>query len=347
MKVAAAVLVALGVVIGAAVVVQADKGVKDVGGVKVITLEARGRRVAWSPDGKTLAVVTKVEKTFLGFQYDRRGSAIRLWDVEKAKVRQTLAEDPEKGLAFQQVVFSADGKTIAATVSEEVIRPNVWQIHSVVKVWDAKTLALKKTLGAGCYLVCVALSPDGKLVAAGDPGKKTVQLWQAGTGVRKRTLNTGGAQPWSVAFSPNSKTLAVGGSQEVTLWAINTGKLRHTLKHPKHVSKVVFSPDGKMVAACGGGELVQVWGVEKAKVIASLTGHPRGHRAVAFSADSKTVAAAGPDGKVRLWDVRTGRLKETLKGHAAAVYSIAFSPDGKTLASVSQDQTLRLWPIKK
>jgi RNA polymerase sigma factor (sigma-70 family) len=353
LKIAAAVLLAAGIVLGAAaVVVQADRKAKGAGAPKVLKLDARGRRVAWSPDGKTLAVVTKVEKTFLGFQYDRSGSAIKLWDVEKGQVRQTLAEDTGKGLAFQQVVFSADGKTIAATVSDVVILPNVLRIRDVVKLWDAKTLALKQTLGGDSQLVCVALSPDGKLVAAGDPSKRTVKLWNAGTGALERTLQTGEAQPWSVAFSPDGKTLVVGGQNSdhsggVTLWNAETGKLNHTWKQKKYVNAVAFSSDGKMVAGSTGGEAVQLGGAEKGEVIVSLKGSPHGNRTVAFSPDGKIVAAGGRDGKVRLWDVPAGELREALEGHTAEVYSIAFSPDGKTLASTGQDQTVRLWPISK
>src|SRR5439155_13534933 len=115
------------------------------------------------------------------------------------------------------LVFSRNGKTIAATVSEGP--PGV----DVVKLWDAQTLALKQTLRGHSQLVCVALSPDGKLVAAGDPGKKSLRLWSADTGTLERTLETGEASPWSMAFSPDSKTLVVGGqkndgSGEVSLW---------------------------------------------------------------------------------------------------------------------------------
>jgi WD40 repeat protein len=267
-------------------------------------------------------------------------------------VRQTLAESAGGGLAFQHVVFSADGKAIAATVTEEVIFPNMRQIHDVVKVWDAKTLALQQTLGGDSQLVCVAFSPDGKRLAAGDPSKKVVKLWNAETGAPERTLKTGGTQPWSVAFSPDGKALAVGGhkgdgSGEVTLWDAEAGDLKHALKQVGSVTSGAFSPDGKMVAAGGGGEVVQVWSVEKGEVIVSLKGDKHRHRSVAFSPDSTLVAAGGPDGKVRLWDVRTGALIETLEGHKAEVHAVAFSPDGKTLASVSQDQTARLWPINK
>jgi WD40 repeat protein len=281
--------------------------------------------------------------------FSRKGSAVKLWDVDKGEVRQTLAEDPDGGLAFQQVAFSADGKSIAATVSQVVHKPDSLEIQDVIKVWDAKTLALKQTLGGDSHLVCLALASDGKRIAGGDPGKKRVQLWNAGTGKLERNLATGEAQPWSVAFSPDSKTLVVGGQKDdhsgvITLWDAETGKLKHTLEPERLVNSVVFSPNGKMVVSGGGGE-IELWNVETGKRTASLRGHEKGTWSVAFSPDRRTVAAGGADGKVRLWDVETGKLTKTLEGHEAQVYSVAFSPDGRTLASVSQDQKLRLWPL--
>jgi hypothetical protein len=124
---ATTILLALGIIVAAAVVVaQADRGASGAAKVLDLGFGQRGRQVVWSPDGKTLVVVTKVEKAIVGIQFDRRGSAIRLWDLDTGRIRQTLDESPEKGLAFQQVVFSADGKTIAATVDENhpVMLPN-------------------------------------------------------------------------------------------------------------------------------------------------------------------------------------------------------------------------------
>jgi WD40 repeat protein len=271
----------------------------------------------------------------------RKGSAIRLWDVEKGEARETLAESASAGLAFQQVAFSADGKAIAATVAEEVILPNMRRIRDVVKVWDAKTLALNLTLGHNdSQLVHVAFSPDGKLVAACDPSHKTVNLWNAATGALERTLNTGEAEPWYAAFSPDNNTLVVGGqkgdhSGVVTLWNVETGKLKHKLEQGRFVTAVAFSPDGTMVAISDGSEFVQIWNAENAKVIVSLKGNVRGPRTVAFLSDNRIVAVGGKDGNVRLWDVQSAELHETLEGHTAEIYSIACSPDGKTLASVS------------
>jgi WD40 repeat protein len=252
------------------------------------------------------------------------------------------------------VVFSPDGKTIAATVTEEVIRPGMLMIRDVVKVWDAKTLAVVKILGNdSTSLVSIAFSPDGKLIATGnDRGAKLVELWNAETGAHVRTLRNGEAHPVSVAFSPDGKTLVVGGQRDdhsgvVTLWNVETGKLKHTLERAQYVNKAVFSPNGKLVATAGAGDEVELWDIESGKPITSLQGLGDGTWNVAFSPDGKTLAAGGRDGNVRLWDVETGKQKEPLKGHGAVIYDLAFSPDGKTLASTGQDQTVRLWPMGK
>jgi WD40 repeat protein len=168
----------------------------------------------------------------------------------------------------------------------------------------------------------------------------------------ERTLETGEAQPWSLAFSPDNSALVVGGqkedhSGEVQLWDAQTWKLKHAIKQDKYVSTVAFSADGKRIASGSGGNLVELWDARTGKRIRSLRGVRPGTRCVAFSPDGQTIAAGWGDGQVRLWDVQTGELKATLTGHADQIYSLAFAPDGKSLASVSQDQTLRLWPLHK
>jgi WD40 repeat protein len=346
-RIAVTVLLAASVVLGVGLLTY----FMDAASSEVLKLDGRGRVVTWSPDGKTLAVVTKVEKFFLGYKYRGNGNAIKLWDVDTGKVREFLAESTQPGLAFGQVVFSLDGRTIAAAAKD------------VVEVWDAKTLDVKQTLGGNSQLVCVAFSPDGKLVAAGDPSNKSVKLWNAETGSLERTLDSGEAQPWSVVFSPDGKTLVVGGlkddrafqsgndvtlvSGQVQFWDAQTWTLKHVLKPEKYVNTVAFSANGKLLAS--GGDLVQLWDAEKGELIHSLKGLGSGTRSVAFSPDSLTVAAGGKDGKVRLWDVQTGNPKAALKERgwglfgASEIYSLAFSPDGKILASASQDQAVHLW----
>mgnify|MGYP001566767609 FL=1 len=69
----------------------------------------------------------------------------------------------------------------------------------------------------------VAFSPDSKQVASG-LGNRTVQLWNAATGVALQTLKGHSGLVSSVAFSPDSKQVVSGsGDETVRLWDSTTG----------------------------------------------------------------------------------------------------------------------------
>jgi WD40 repeat protein len=67
----------------------------------------------------------------------------------------------------------------------------------------------------------------------------------------KAELRGHDASVYSVAFSPDGKTLASGSEgQTVKLWDARTGQEMATLKgHTDYVSSVAFSPDGKTLAS--------------------------------------------------------------------------------------------------
>jgi WD40 repeat protein len=106
---------------------------------------------------------------------------------------------------------------------------------------------------------------------------------------------------------------------------------------------VAFSPDGKTVAAGGSDGRVLLWQTETGRLISQEEGHQGEILASAFGRDSKTLVSAGADGVVRLWDPSTRRPVRTFKGHRGAVRAVAFSPDGKLLATGGDDRAVRLW----
>jgi WD40 repeat protein len=118
---------------------------------------------------------------------------------------------------------------------------------------------------------------------------------------------------------------------------------------PLGVRTVVFSPDGKLLAA-GTGEPKQpgtltLWEVGSRKrrwVHVEKGGVP----AVAFSPDGSTLAVGLYGNAARLLDVATGKVKATLK-HPKEVRAVAFSPDGKRLATTCWDKVVRVWDLAR
>jgi WD40 repeat protein/class 3 adenylate cyclase len=98
----------------------------------------------------------------------------------------------------------------------------------------------------------VAWSPDGSEVLMEDGTGATV--WNATTGERRRTLETGGPG-LGLAFSRDGRILAIGvlaGSIRIWDWVTETELL--TLRTP--VSRLAFSPDGTLIAG-----VKEAWGV--------------------------------------------------------------------------------------
>lgn len=168
-------------------------------------------------------------------------------------------------------------------------------------------------------------------------------LCDARTGAFKRSLEGPGVL-WSVAISPDGKTVAAGGREEIRVWDAESGHLQRTLVgHTSDVTAVVFSPDGKTLAGTGGDNTIILWDTQTWEV--KRTVNPGMARALAFSPGGSMLAVAG-GGTIRLLDTQTGavlfRTAPQNNYHPAAT----FAPSDDFLASACMDGTVNTWKLE-
>ena len=216
---------------------------------------------------------------------------------------------------LSSVAVGPDGKTFTngnvdgtLTLSDSGFHRRVSEEAGTLDSWDLP--------GQSANVQSVAFSPDGKTLASGSCAVEDETSCDGGE-IRLRQTDSG--QPLGPPLTGHDGT----------------------------VLSLAFSPDGKTLASGGSDETIILWDVDGRRPVgAPLTGQTAAVQSLAFSPDHKTLASGGGDGAIVLWDVRTGSmLGEPLTGHASSVQSLAFSPDGLTLASGSRDTTVILWDV--
>jgi WD40 repeat protein len=113
--------------------------------------------IAFTPDGKSLATAG-VDRT------------VYVWDAKTWKLDRKFSGQQEM---ISAIAFSGDGKSLATGGFNDITSK-----HPVsILVWDFATGKVSKTLPAPHRVGSVALSPDGKMLAA-VAGEPTVHVWE-------------------------------------------------------------------------------------------------------------------------------------------------------------------------
>jgi WD40 repeat protein len=215
------------------------------------TLQHQGRvaRVAWAPDGATLAVGVEGEEVYL-------------WDPATGKLRQRWA-----AAATWSLVFSADGQTLATGDGDCTVR--LWQVATGKLLRQLGTPIDRAKFGGPIIAgtTAIALSPDGKIVAAGAVSLNTITVWNAATGEELRKWEAhplGHNEGWiyALTFVADGKTLiSASKDRTIRVWDSATGKERSLLRgHRGPVQTLVLSPDGTRLASGSQDGTLLIWG---------------------------------------------------------------------------------------
>src|SRR5437588_2311808 len=211
-------------------------------------------KVAFSPDGKTLASIGG------GPGPDESPGEVKLWDVATGKERVPVKGHPHGAKGHPHGVgslaFSADGQTLATSAGK-----SDGEGPASVKLWDVATGKEKMELGVAA--LSLAFSPDGKTLAMGVGGDEktkqpgSVQLWDLTTGKKRASMPGHDAGDWAVGFTPDGKTLVSAGWHEkgqpagslvfsrnprLKVWDVATARERANIAIPGGYAWLTFFP---------------------------------------------------------------------------------------------------------
>jgi WD40 repeat protein len=232
--------------------------------------------------------------------------------------------------------FTPDGKSLAATTGTRL------------RFWDAATGKERHDRpGEFGYTPVLAVSPDGRLLAAADWMDRAVSLWDAPSGRLLRRLPLKGGEERYVrnlAFSAGGRTLVAARYQgAIHFWDAATGKEQRTLQlnDPDQADKrfIYFfqlhvAPDVRRIVTLErmirptASTRLAVWDGATGKLV-SQQPLPGQVRDCAWSADGSTVALAMPDG-LTLMEADSGAVRFRAAGTAGAP---AASPDDRLLTA--------------
>jgi WD40 repeat protein len=183
--------------------------------------------VAAKPEPKELyahgSYVTGVAvsgKTLVSGSYDGK---LVWWDTEKNKEIRGIESAHSKWI--RRVRVSPNGKLLASVADDMVCR--IWEAETGKKVHELRGHQEMTPNNFTSMLYAVAFSPDGKYLATGDKVGHVV-VWDVTKGSQIATMEAPIMYTWdpvqrlhsiggirSLAFSPDSKLLAVGGTGKI------------------------------------------------------------------------------------------------------------------------------------
>src|SRR5262249_14782483 len=142
----------------------------------------------------------------------------------------------------------------------------------------------------------VAFSPDSRRLAISGPDG-SIELCDVPSGKRLGLLGPG-PLPYSLVYHPREAKLAIVQNSGVVIRDLETGKVLQQFSHPHEPWPfAAWHPDGKILGAVGGDQIIRFWDVASGKEVSKLEGFKNGGNSFAFHADGDLLATNGWEGR--------------------------------------------------
>jgi WD40 repeat protein len=284
--------------------------------------------LVFSPDGKKLASVNRTN--------DGKANLF-IWDAAKGKELAKVA-GKEQTEDLRGFTFSPDGKWLSWTNEEQQVVLADPATGAVVRKLERKS---EEGPGDSSFV----FSPDGKVLLERQIEENRLVVWDVATGKQLRSFPGPGVDAFFLlggsselmAFSPDGKLLALGGSESaISILDFAKGTVVNVDEaHRQYISKVSFGSGGKQVFTTDGQRLMRAWDAATGKPIRSIRKRFRAldeGMEAALSDDGRFLATVNDKGDVQVRDAATDKELKVISSGLQAVTAMAFNGDDKLIA---------------
>jgi mono/diheme cytochrome c family protein len=323
-------------------------------------------RIRWKPPELKAAYTAPVEVTAVAFSPDNAklvvggNHELEVWNVADGKLEKRVRTRTRRSLSM---AFLPDGKLVVAggRPSEEGdvrvydLNGGTPKMQDGVAILDGvndKGVLIKHLYDTDDEVMAVAVSPDGKKIAAGGCDR-IVNVWDVSEGYDKVKLDQSFENHadfvFGVAFAPDgTHLLTCSRDKTAKLWDLTTKESVLTFPdHQNYVTGVAIKSDGKVGYSAGGDNQLRSWNAagdaagkqqkvvgNHGKPILKLVQHPK----------LPIMATCSADGTVKTWNPETGAaLKTMAEPINDEVFSVAISPDGNFVAAGAYNGVVKVW----
>jgi len=281
------------------------------------------------------------------------GGSIQAWDLATGAAKQPPIR--EKAVV-RALALSPDGDSLViGTDGGEVAR---WSISKSLITTRFRTQAFR--------VQNLSVRADGTIAVAG-LGRYEVTLWEGATGKKIRTIKTGRGV-WSVQFSPEGHTLAVGEQAgRVSLWHIADDQPICTLstssrrreevrlpnlnestlagENPNVMAGIGFTSEHRFVTACAD-DSIRGWALDSAPraTVGAMNLHASVHQ-IGIEGGRAAIATGG-DRRLHRYNLETGESTPITEVFPSQVSMLTVSRDGRTLFMISGSTPVAGKPVE-